>query len=106
MEIKANVFGRPVTIVDEPEPTALGVALLGGVAAGVYPDIETAVSGLDRREYMVEPDPAVAERYYGLRETGVRAGKRRAQAGRERAVGVAGGVVSAPIGPAACENRF
>jgi xylulokinase len=69
MEIKANVFGRPVTIVDEPESTALGAALLGGVAAGLYADVETAVSGLDRREYTVEPDPAVAARYDALRET-------------------------------------
>jgi xylulokinase len=69
MEIKANVFGRPVTIVDEPESTALGAALLGGVAAGIFPDVETAVSGLERRESVVEPDPRIAERYDQLRET-------------------------------------
>lgn len=69
MEIKANVFGRPITIVDEPESTALGAALLGGVAAGLYADVETAVSGLDRRESTVEPDPDVAARYDALRET-------------------------------------
>lgn len=69
MEIKANVFGRPITIVDEPESTALGAALLGGVAGGVYADVETAVSGLDRRESTVEPEPDVAARYDALRET-------------------------------------
>jgi sugar (pentulose or hexulose) kinase len=69
MAIKANVFGRPVTIIDEPESTALGAAFLGGVAGGVYADVETAVSGLDRRETTVEPDQRIAERYDALRVT-------------------------------------
>ena len=69
VEIKANAYGLPVTVVDEPESTALGAALLGGVAAGLYADVETAVSGLDRRESIVEPDPHVAARYDSLRAT-------------------------------------
>ncbi|HET7716571.1 MAG TPA: FGGY family carbohydrate kinase [Bauldia sp.] len=69
VEIKANVYGRPVTVVDEPESTALGAALLGGVAAGLYPDIESAVAGLERRDAVVKPDPALAARYDALRET-------------------------------------
>jgi hypothetical protein len=32
MDIKAGVYGRPITVVDEPEATALGAALLGGLA--------------------------------------------------------------------------
>ncbi len=56
-----------MTVVDEPESTALGAALLGGVAAGLYPDIERAVAGLERRDHVVEPDPATTERYDALR---------------------------------------
>lgn len=45
-----------VTVVDESESTALGAALPGGVADGLWPNIEAAVAGLDRREHQVEPE--------------------------------------------------
>ena len=60
LKIRANVFGRPLTVVDEPEATALGAALLGGVAAGVYRDLDEALTRLDRREHVVEPDVEAA----------------------------------------------
>jgi xylulokinase len=60
LKIKANVFGRPLTVIDEPEATALGAALLGGVAAGVYRDLDEALIRLDRREHIVEPDGEAA----------------------------------------------
>ena len=53
--IKANVFARPLLVVEEPEATALGAALLAGVAAGIYPSFDAAWRGLDRKEYVVEP---------------------------------------------------
>jgi xylulokinase len=56
LRIKANAFARPLTVVEEPEATALGAALLGGVAAGIYRDLDEALAGLDRREHIVEPD--------------------------------------------------
>lgn len=68
VEIKANAYGRPVTVVDEAESTALGAALLGGVAAGLYPDIESSVAGLERQDAIVEPDPTLTARYDALRE--------------------------------------
>ncbi len=68
MAIKANAFGRPLRVIDEPEATALGVALLAGVAAGVFPTFDAAIAGLDRKEHVVEPD-AAAERYAELRTT-------------------------------------
>lgn len=69
VQIKANAFGRPVTVVDEAESTALGAAMLGGVAAGLFPDIEAAVAGLERSDRMVSPEPDVVERYEALRNT-------------------------------------
>ncbi len=66
MSIKANAFARPLVVVEEPEATALGAALLAGVAAGVYASVDQAVAGLDRKEHVVEPD-AEAERYAELR---------------------------------------
>src|SRR5581483_11229510 len=44
LKIKANVFGRPLVVIDEPEATALGAALLGGVAAEVYPNLDEALA--------------------------------------------------------------
>jgi xylulokinase len=70
MQIKASVFGAPITIVDEPEATALGAALLGGVAAGVWPDLDTALATLDRSETVVRPEPAATE-FYGTLQAGV-----------------------------------
>ena len=67
VQIKADIFGRPVVVVDESESTALGAALLGGVAGGLYPDMEAAVAGLVRHDRIVEPDPSAVERYAGLR---------------------------------------
>ncbi|MGK9233297.1 hypothetical protein KXS07_16705 [Inquilinus limosus] len=66
LEIKANVYGRPVTVVDEPEATALGAALLGGVAAGLWPDLDAALAAIDQRHHTVEPDPELAARYDAL----------------------------------------
>jgi xylulokinase len=66
LSIKANAFARPLIVVDEPEVTALGAALLGGLAAGVYKSPDAAVAALDRKEHVVQPD-ATAERYAELR---------------------------------------
>jgi xylulokinase len=68
LSIKANVFAQPIVVVEEPEATALGAALLGGVAAGIYPTMDAAIGGLDRKTSVVEPD-ATAERYEQLRTT-------------------------------------
>jgi xylulokinase len=69
MQIKADVYGRPITVVDEPEASALGAALLGGVAAGLWPDLDAALADLDRRDHVVEPQREQVERYDALRET-------------------------------------
>ncbi len=67
LEIKANAFARPVLVVEEAEATTLGAALLGGVAAGVFPSFDAAWRGVERKEYPVEPEPEAAERYERLR---------------------------------------
>src|SRR5579871_5339487 len=56
LKIKANAFARPLTVIEEAEATALGAALLGGVAAGVFRDLDDALAGLDRHQHVVEPD--------------------------------------------------
>jgi xylulokinase len=56
-------------VVDEPEATALGAALLGGVGAGVWPNLDSALAALDRRVHVVAPDIALVESYRRVRET-------------------------------------
>ena len=36
MRLKASVFGRPLEVLDLPDTTCLGAALLGGLAAGLF----------------------------------------------------------------------
>ncbi len=58
LRIKASVYGRPLTVIDEPEATALGAALLGGIAAGIWPDLAAALAALAQPRHVVEPDAA------------------------------------------------
>jgi xylulokinase len=55
MAIKAAVYDRAITAAAMPEATALGAALLGGLAAGVFTDLAAAVGGLAASYRAVEP---------------------------------------------------
>ena len=70
MEIKAAVFDRPITVLEMAESTGLGAAILGGLAAGVFPDVETALGGLTSGETEIAPDRSMtgvyAERYQSI----------------------------------------
>jgi xylulokinase len=68
MRIKASAYGMPLTVVEEPDATALGAALLGGVAARLWPDLDAAVAGLDRQQYVVDPDLEWAAEYGALQK--------------------------------------
>jgi len=54
-QLQADVYGKPVVPVDQPEGPALGAALLGAVGVGGFPDLATAASTVKRRA-PVEPD--------------------------------------------------
>lgn len=49
MRIKASVYGRGIAAAEMPEATALGAALMGGLAAGVFTDLGAARAGLHHR---------------------------------------------------------
>jgi xylulokinase len=55
LAIKAAVYDRPIAAAAMPEATALGAALLGGRAAGIFPDLPTAVAGLGARYSTAAP---------------------------------------------------
>jgi xylulokinase len=63
MRIKASVYGRPILAAEMAEATALGAALLGGRAAGIFPDLATALDGLRTNDCAVEPEPTWVPRY-------------------------------------------
>jgi xylulokinase len=73
LQIKADVTGRPVEVLAEPEATAAGAALLAATDAGFFPDVETAVlSTLVIDAAVREPEPtavrALEEAYLRYRE--------------------------------------
>lgn len=54
-QIKASVLNQPLTVVGFKETTALGAALLGGLGAGIYSDLKSALALLRSAEECVAP---------------------------------------------------
>jgi xylulokinase len=63
MRIKATVLDRTITVVGVEEATSLGAAILGGIGAGVYADVPSALRELRYAETPVEPVPDQAPLY-------------------------------------------
>lgn len=69
MQILADVTGRPVDVVANPqEVSAVGAALTAAVGIGLYPSF-AALRGLVRTSGTFEPNPATADVYRFLSET-------------------------------------
>jgi xylulokinase len=63
-QIVADVTCLPVALPAISQAASWGAAILGGVAAGVYPDPEAALAGLmPQSKGLIEPNPACAEMY-------------------------------------------
>jgi FGGY-family pentulose kinase len=56
MQIHADVSNVPIVLTAVPDAAALGSAILGAVAAGLFPNVQSAAARM-------EPDPAVHEAY-------------------------------------------
>ena len=69
MQLKASVLGLPLGVVDLPDATCLGAALLGGLAAGLFRDLDQARAGLRLAVRGVEPDPRWSDRHRERRQT-------------------------------------
>jgi xylulokinase len=63
MRIKASVYGRPLTISETEEGVALGAAILAGLGAGVYRDMEDAGSTVVQKTRIVEPEHELMQAY-------------------------------------------
>jgi xylulokinase len=55
-QLQADVYGEPIRRTTADEGPAYGAALLGGVAAGVYADVDEASAVVGLREEVTEPD--------------------------------------------------
>ena len=58
MRIKASVSNLNHHVVDAEEATALGAALLGGLGAGVYADVDEAVGAMRYGQHEIAPEPS------------------------------------------------
>lgn len=66
MQIQADVLQRPIHLTREPESCALGAAMAAAVAAGAYPDFDSAARAMVAIERVVEPNPAHRRAYDDL----------------------------------------
>jgi xylulokinase len=63
MQIKSSVLNQPISVAEVEESTALGAAVLGGLGAGVYADIGTALKELSYDSRTIEPNAEQVEIY-------------------------------------------
>ncbi len=63
MRIKASVYRQPIKATEMAEVSALGAALLGGLAAGVFEDLAQAQAALQPALRAIEPVEAWQDRY-------------------------------------------
>ena len=61
--IHANVTGRPITVTEEPDASALGAGILASVAAGMYGSIEVAASQMVKTKRVIDPEREIMEQY-------------------------------------------
>lgn len=63
MQIHADVSNVPITLPAVTDAPALGSAILGAVAAGLFPDVQTAAKQMVSVRNRIEPDPERHEVY-------------------------------------------
>jgi xylulokinase len=64
LQLKADVTGRAIELLVEPEATALGAALIAAVGIGWFPDLDEAAAATLRVDpAMIEPDRSLAGQY-------------------------------------------
>ncbi len=56
LRIKAAAYARPLTVIEAPEATALGAALLGGIACGLWPDLASALAAIAQPRRTIAPE--------------------------------------------------
>ena len=62
-QVRADITGRTVEVLDTEEAASLGGAMLAGIAAGIYPDWQAAVRQVYRVQRRFTPDPGRRAQY-------------------------------------------
>lgn len=62
-QLIADILNRPVVVSTTPETALLGAAILAGVGAGFFDDVNAAQAAVCGFERTVEPQPEAVERY-------------------------------------------
>lgn len=62
-QIICNVVGRPLHVVHTTHVEVLGAAILGGVAAKLYPDLNSGMDAAMQSSERIEPDPQTHQLY-------------------------------------------
>jgi xylulokinase len=63
MQIKASVMNQAMTVLEVAEGVSLGAAVLGGLGAGIYPDVPAMLAQLDYTQTEVQPAADQVELY-------------------------------------------
>ena len=67
MQVTADVMNQPIKVAASEQTCALGAAMFGAVAAGLYPDVETAQKHMGSGfSETYTPDPENAAKYDGI----------------------------------------
>jgi len=72
VQLKADLTGRDIEVIDLPEAAALGAAVLAGVGAGVYANHAAGAAAVAPSGGIVRPDPGRAEAYREVYELWLR----------------------------------
>jgi sugar (pentulose or hexulose) kinase len=67
VQLRADLFGVPVVIGQNPEASAAGAAALAGVASGLFSGLQEAVEGIAQSAHRVEPRATHAQQAADLR---------------------------------------
>jgi xylulokinase len=63
LQIKANVLSKQVKILKCDEATCLGTAMLAGIGAGLFTDVEQAVDEMVDNDRIIDPENETAKIY-------------------------------------------
>jgi xylulokinase len=66
LRTRAEALGRSVEVVDDPDVTPRGAAMLAGIGIGLFSDFGDAVARFSPPTKLVEPDPANARLYQDI----------------------------------------
>lgn len=66
LNLRANLYHRPLHILNTDEPTALGAMTLAAAGVGLYADLAAAVEQVNGSVGVIEPDPVASHEYERL----------------------------------------